>query len=53
MALYHVTLGDQGLMLDLATYKGIQTPWNGWPFLEARSRFWAGRLSALVLGSEP
>ena len=39
--------------VDLATYKGIQTPWNGWPFLEARSRFWAGRLSALVLGSEP
>jgi len=39
--------------VDLATYKGILAPWNEWPFLEARSRFWASRLSAVALGSGP
>jgi hypothetical protein len=39
------------LSLDLKSYKGARAPWNDWSHLEARSRFWAGRLSVLLLGS--
>ncbi len=35
--------------VDLTTYKGVRPPWNDWKYLEERSRFWAGRLAAVVL----
>lgn len=36
--------------VDLKSYKGVRPPWNNWSHLDTRSKFWAARLAALVLG---
>ena len=35
--------------VDLESYKGLVAPWNGWPHLEARGRFWAQTLLTRVM----
>lgn len=35
--------------VDLKSYKGLITPWNDWPYLQARGRFWAQTLLPLVM----
>jgi hypothetical protein len=35
--------------IDLATYRGLQPPWDDWPFVVARGRWWAQRLAGLLL----
>lgn len=37
--------------VDLKTYKGVVSPWDGWQHLEARGRFWAARLADIALRS--
>ena len=36
--------------VDLRTYKGLVPPWNDWPHLAERGRYWAGILAAGALG---
>jgi hypothetical protein len=38
--------------IDLASYRGLQAPWNDWQHVAARGRFWAGVLADLLLGSK-
>ncbi len=40
--------------VDLATYRGLVTPWNDWRHVCTRGREWAARLAAALLsGPEP
>lgn len=38
--------------VDLASYKGVTSPWNEWDHVSARGRFWASCLSAFVMKDE-
>jgi len=38
--------------IDLATYRGLQPPWNDWQFVMTRGRIWARVLSSLLLGEK-
>ena len=38
--------------IDLATYRGLQPPWNDWPHLVRRGRAWARVLARLALESQ-
>jgi hypothetical protein len=35
--------------IDLATYRGLQPPWNDWHYVVARGRLWAQALAPLLL----
>ncbi|HYG61420.1 MAG TPA: hypothetical protein VEL74_02460 [Thermoanaerobaculia bacterium] len=37
--------------IDLATYRGLKPPWNGWNHVADRGRHWARRFATLLLGS--
>ena len=37
--------------IDLATYRGLQPPWNDWAHLQSRGRVWARALASLALGT--
>jgi hypothetical protein len=40
--------------VDLATYRGVVPPWDGWDHVSARGRHWATVLAALALsGGSP
>jgi hypothetical protein len=36
--------------VDLASYRGVETPWNDWEYVKARGRGWARVLAELLLG---
>jgi hypothetical protein len=36
--------------IDLASYRGLQPPWNDWQYVTTRGRMWARTLAALLLG---
>jgi hypothetical protein len=38
--------------IDLATYRGLQAPWNDWRHVVSRGRFWARVLADLLLGAK-
>jgi len=38
--------------IDLATYRGLQAPWNDWRHVVLRGRFWARVLADLLLGAK-
>ena len=52
MASYHVTLGGQGFLIDLASYRGLLPPWNDWEYVTSRGRLWARVLADLLLGGK-
>jgi hypothetical protein len=35
--------------IDLASYRGLEAPWNEWEYVEERGRAWARVLADLVL----
>ncbi|HEX9944081.1 MAG TPA: hypothetical protein VGG03_18880 [Thermoanaerobaculia bacterium] len=35
--------------IDLATYRGLQPPWNDWRYVAARGRLWAQGLARFLL----
>jgi len=37
-------------MIDLASYRGLQPPWNDWHYVMTRGRRWAQGLARLLLG---
>jgi hypothetical protein len=37
-------------MIDLASYRGLQPPWNDWEYVTTRGRIWARTLARLLLG---
>lgn len=37
--------------IDLATYRGLQPPWNDWQHVASRGRWWARVLADLLLGA--
>jgi hypothetical protein len=37
--------------IDLASYRGLQSPWNDWQYVTARGRAWARVLADLLLGA--
>ena len=39
-------------LIDLASYRGLQPPWNDWDHVTARGRAWARVLADLLLGSQ-
>lgn len=39
-------------MIDLASYRGLQPPWNDWEYVTARGRMWARTLAGLLLGEK-
>jgi hypothetical protein len=39
--------------VDLASYRGLVAPWNGWDHVAQRGRAWASVLAALVLEDAP
>jgi hypothetical protein len=39
-------------MIDLASYRGLQPPWNDWEYVTARGRMWAQVLACLLLGEK-
>ncbi|HKI05813.1 MAG TPA: hypothetical protein VKK31_27785 [Thermoanaerobaculia bacterium] len=38
--------------IDLASYRGLQPPWNDWGYVTARGRLWARVLADLLLGGK-
>ena len=36
--------------IDLASYRGLLSPWNDWQYVTTRGRMWARTLASLVLG---
>jgi hypothetical protein len=38
--------------IDLASYRGLQPPWNDWQYVTTRGRMWAQTLAGLLLGEK-
>jgi hypothetical protein len=38
--------------IDLATYRGLQPPWNNWQYVTTRGRIWARVLAGLLFGQK-
>ena len=45
------TPADTG-SVELASYRGLEPPWNDWDHVAARGRHWVTRLARLVLEGE-
>jgi hypothetical protein len=39
-------------VIDLASYRGLQPPWNDWQYVTSRGRLWAQVLADLLLSKK-